>query len=70
MQLWKLDDNKKLKNKAGFWISTDDWSLLKPGTRESIEILELDQTKALSADGKVAHILKDSLVTIFHFLFC
>ena len=45
MQLWKLDDNKKLRNKAGFWISTDDWSLLKPGTRESIEILELDQTK-------------------------
>jgi hypothetical protein len=40
MQLWKLD-KKKLKNKAGFWISTDNWSLLKP--EEAIEILELDQ---------------------------
>ena len=43
MQLWRLDQ-KKLKNKAGFWISTDDWSLSKPG--ETTEILEqLDQTK-------------------------
>ena len=40
MQLWKLD-KKKLRNKAGFWISTDDWSLLKPG--ETIEIWDLDQ---------------------------
>jgi hypothetical protein len=70
MQLWKLDDNKKLRNKAGFWISTDDWSLLKPGTGNSIEILKLNQTKACSADGKVLHILKDSLVTILHFLSC
>ena len=41
MQMWKLD-GKKLRNKAGFWTSTDDWSLLKPGTRESI--LETDHT--------------------------
>ena len=40
MQLWRLDQ-KKLKNKAGFWISTDDWNLLKPETGETIE--ELDQ---------------------------
>ena len=52
MQLWRLDQ-KKLKNKAGFWISTDDWGLLKPGETNEIleqldqesEILKLDQTK-------------------------
>ena len=44
MQLWRLDQ-KKLKNKAGFWISTDDWNLLKPGTVETIE--ELDQIKKI-----------------------
>ena len=53
MQLWKLDKqaNKSnssrslLRNKAGFWISTDDWNLLKPGTVETIE--ELDQIKKI-----------------------
>ena len=44
MQLWKLD-KQKLRNKAGFWISTDDWNLLKPGTVETIE--ELDQIKKI-----------------------
>ena len=47
MQLWRLDQ-KKLKNKAGFWISTDNWSLLKPGETIEIqesEILKLNQTK-------------------------
>ena len=44
MQMWKLD-GKKLKNKAGFWTSTNNRSLLETGTGESIEILELDQTK-------------------------
>ena len=42
--MWKLD-GKKLKNKAGFWTSTNNRSLLETGTGESIEILELDQTK-------------------------
>ena len=45
MQLWRLD-GMKLRNKAGFWISTDNWSLLKPG--ETIEILELDQIHEIS----------------------
>ena len=53
MQLWKLDKqaNKSnssrslLRNKAGFWISTDDWNLLKPGTGDSIK--ELDQIKKI-----------------------
>ena len=42
--MWKLD-GKKLRNKAGFWTSTNNQSLLEPETGDSIEILELDQTK-------------------------
>ena len=50
MQLWRLESFKdktmKLRNKAGFWISTDNWSLLKPGG--TIEILEFDQIHEIS----------------------
>ena len=58
MQLWRLEQ-KKLKNKAGFWISTDDWNLLKPGSGETIE--ELDQIdKILKHDQKVVNIRNKS----------
>ena len=54
MQLWKLDE-KKLSNKAGFWISTDDWNLLKPGTGKTIE--KLDQIdEILEHDQKQVNI--------------
>jgi hypothetical protein len=58
MQLWKLD-HMKLRNKAGFWISTDDWNLLKPGTGEIIE--ELDQIdEILEHDQKQVNVRNKS----------
>ena len=54
MQRWKLDDNKKLENKAGLWKSVDSWSF-KTKNDDLISIENTSKTKVLEAtsDGKV-----------------
>ena len=54
MQRWKLDDNKKLENKAGLWKSVDSWSF-KTKNDDLISIENTSKTKVLEAtsDSKV-----------------